>query len=134
MDQGRPSLQLKPLHVHGAPTVIEIPEGGLTIGRDAANAIALDGDAYPQVSTYHSRVSVVDHEVILEDLDSKNGVLRVLHGKGDRARSVGLDPEAWSVIERWIEKRRERGINSRSRLFCTLSCHWAPKTGQSWAR
>ena len=54
MGQGRPSLQLKPLHVHGVPTVTEIPEGGLTIGRDASNAIVLDGDAYPQVSAYHS--------------------------------------------------------------------------------
>ena len=56
-----------------------------------------------------------------KDLDTKHGVIRILHGKGDRSRSVGLDPEAWAVLQRWFDKRAELGINGRSRLFCTLS-------------
>ncbi len=56
----------------------------------------------------------------LKDLDGAAGTIRVLHGKGDRARTVGLDPTAFSVVERWLDHRAALGINSRALLFCTL--------------
>jgi site-specific recombinase XerD len=56
----------------------------------------------------------------LKDLDQDAGTIRVLHGKGDRARTVGLDPTAFAVIERWLDRRSSLGINSRALLFCTL--------------
>jgi site-specific recombinase XerD len=56
----------------------------------------------------------------LKDLDRDAGTIRVLHGKGDRARTVGLDPTAFAVIERWLDRRSSLGINSRALLFCTL--------------
>lgn len=55
-----------------------------------------------------------------KDLDRREGTVRVLHGKGDRARTIGLDPTAFSMLERWLDRRAELGINGRRRLFCTL--------------
>lgn len=55
-----------------------------------------------------------------KDLDPDKGTVRVLHGKGDKSRLVGLDPEAWSIIQRWLDKRRELGITGHKRVFCTL--------------
>lgn len=55
-----------------------------------------------------------------KDIDRDAGTVRILHGKGQRARTVGLDPEAFSVVERWLDKRAERGIKARAPVFCTL--------------
>ncbi len=53
------------------------------------------------------------------DIDSRAGTVRVLHGKGDHSRVVGLDPTAMSVLDRWLEKRLQLGIRGRY-VFCTL--------------
>lgn len=55
------------------------------------------------------------------DIDHAAGSIRVLHGKGDRARTVGVDDGALAVIDVWLAKRAELGINGRNRLFCTLT-------------
>ncbi len=55
-----------------------------------------------------------------KDVEIKTGAVRVLHGKGDRARTVGLDVDAMTHVERWLEKRRELGLPRSARLFCTL--------------
>jgi site-specific recombinase XerD len=52
------------------------------------------------------------------DIDAE-GVVRVLHGKGDKARTVALDPLGHDVVKRWADKRSALGIRSRY-LFCTL--------------
>ena len=46
--------------------------------------------------------------------------MRVLHGKGDRARAIGLDPTAFAVIARWMDARRHLGIDGWAPLVCTL--------------
>ena len=55
-----------------------------------------------------------------KDIDPKAGTVTVLHGKGDRRRTVGLDPGAMAILLRWVEKRKQLGINNRAALFCTL--------------
>ena len=55
-----------------------------------------------------------------KDLDRKAGTVRVLHGKGDRARTVGLDSGAWALLELWLQCRQKLGPSGRHPLFCTL--------------
>lgn len=55
------------------------------------------------------------------DLDLNHGTIRVKHGKGDRARTVALDPSAQAYIERWTAKRASLGLNGRQPLFCGIS-------------
>jgi site-specific recombinase XerD len=54
------------------------------------------------------------------DLDPEAGTVNVTRGKGGRQRFVGLDPTAFAVIERWLDKRRELGLNGHQPVFCTL--------------
>lgn len=55
-----------------------------------------------------------------KDIDLEAGTLVVQHGKGDKRRVVGLDAGTAALIARWLEVRRQRGINGRARIFCTL--------------
>ena len=59
-------------------------------------------------------------DLLPKDIDSRTGTVRMLHGKGDLARTVGLDPGAFAVIERWLDTHAKLGINGRSPVFCTL--------------
>jgi site-specific recombinase XerD len=66
-----------------------------------------------------------------KDVDLENGVIRVLHGKGDRSRTVGLDPGAGAVVAAWVAERARAGLGPpsgtvsgrrgqpRSPLLCT---------------
>ena len=55
-----------------------------------------------------------------KDVDPEAGTVRVLRGKGSKARTVGLDPTAMAVVQRWVDRRRELGIKGRAPLLCTL--------------
>jgi len=56
------------------------------------------------------------------DVDAQRGTLNVRHGKGDKHRTVGMDPEAFAVLERWLDVRQRRGIaGPRRPVFCTLA-------------
>jgi site-specific recombinase XerD len=55
-----------------------------------------------------------------KDLDAKAGTVRVLHGKGDKSRVVGLDAGAWAIVQLWLDRRAAAGISSRAPVFCTL--------------
>jgi len=47
-----------------------------------------------------------------KDVDLAAGSIAVLHGKGDRRRTVGIDPGACDVIRVWIERRDQLGFGS----------------------
>ena len=53
------------------------------------------------------------------DIDLDAGSIRILHGKGDKARTVGIDDGALMHLARWIDARKARGIKGRV-LMCTL--------------
>jgi integrase/recombinase XerD len=53
------------------------------------------------------------------DIDPAAGTIRVLHGKGDRPRTVGVGDGALAVLQLWLDTRKRLGLRSRW-LFCTL--------------
>ena len=55
-----------------------------------------------------------------KDLNLEVGSVVVLHGKGDRLRTVGIDSGANVHIEAWLGRRRALGISDPAPLFCTL--------------
>lgn len=55
-----------------------------------------------------------------KDLDATAGTVRVLHGKGDKSRLVGLDAGAWAIVQLWIDKRAALGVG-KAPVFCTLA-------------
>ena len=56
-----------------------------------------------------------------KDIDLATMSIRVLHGKGDQARTVGIDPGALVEVGRWTDERSQRGFTDRQPLFCTSS-------------
>ncbi len=55
-----------------------------------------------------------------KDVDLEASSIRVLHGKGDRSRTVGIDPAAGDVVVRWLAVRTQLGLGGQHPLFCTL--------------
>ncbi len=56
----------------------------------------------------------------VKDVEESAGTVTVLHGKGDQRRTVGMDPAAFALLERWLDKRRSLGLSARRPIFCTL--------------
>ena len=55
-----------------------------------------------------------------KDLDPHNGAIRVLNGKGGKSRVVGMDAEAFAVVNRWMDLRAKRGLGPLAPAFCML--------------
>ena len=55
-----------------------------------------------------------------KDLEIAAGSARILHGKGDRARAVGIDEGTSAIVERWLDHRLALHLGSGEPLFCTL--------------
>jgi site-specific recombinase XerD len=55
-----------------------------------------------------------------KDINRSGGHLQVLHGKGDKQRTVSIDGNAIARIDRWLDVRRDLGISGHRPLFCTL--------------
>jgi len=64
------------------------------------------------------------------DVDLAKGMVRVLHGKGDKARTAWLDPDATAHIARWVDARRKLGLRN-GRLLCGLNGQpWSPQASR----
>ncbi len=55
-----------------------------------------------------------------KDLELEKGIVRVLNGKGGRSRTIGIDPGAASIVQRWLDRRSTLGVKGRHPVFCTL--------------
>lgn len=56
------------------------------------------------------------------DLDEAEGTVTVRHGKGVRHRTVAMDPAAFGLVRRWLDRRAALGIRG-GKVFCTLAGH-----------
>lgn len=56
-----------------------------------------------------------------EDLDFEQCAARVLHGKGDKTRLIGFDSKTAEALQRWLERRKQRGFCENELLFCTTT-------------
>jgi integrase len=57
----------------------------------------------------------------VHDLDRVRGTIRIMHGKGRRARTVAIEPRAWAVLEVWMAARQELGLPRSAPLFCAAT-------------
>jgi len=55
-----------------------------------------------------------------KDINLEIGAVVVLHGKGNRMRTVGIDPGANPHIEAWLGRRETLSLPVDAPLFCTL--------------
>ncbi len=73
------------------------------------------------VTLYRAGLRISEALALLpKDLDAQAGTIRVLHGKGDHDRVVGLDAGAWAILQLWLDRRAALGINGHARVFSTL--------------
>jgi S1-C subfamily serine protease len=116
--------QLKTLH--GDPAeLVPVPARGLTIGRAAANDLAIPSGEFPGVSAAHARLRWADGALFVEDLQSSNGTLvdgrriarhRLRHGEvielgpgGPRFLALESDKlDQTALIDPTAAKRRRR--------------------------
>lgn len=57
----------------------------------------------------------------LADLDPDHGAITVRRGKGDKHRIVGMDPDGWAYLQRWLDRRRQLRPPSGAPVFSTLN-------------
>ena len=58
-----------------------------------------------------------------KDVDLRIGSIAVLHGKGDRRRTVGIDPGASPIIQQWVMTRSQQLAPPQGvPLFCSQKC------------
>lgn len=56
----------------------------------------------------------------LEDIDFEVCSVTVWYRKGDRRRTVGIDPRAGQVVQAWIRRRHLLDLSADAPLFCGL--------------
>jgi integrase/recombinase XerD len=88
----------------------------------ACSATSLTGMRNRAMLTIMWRTGLRIAEVLAlkpSDVDPDRGTVRVLHGKGNRARTSGMDAGSMAVVQRWMDARRRAGIRGGP-LICTL--------------
>ncbi|MEZ5079561.1 MAG: site-specific integrase [Thermoleophilia bacterium] len=66
------------------------------------------------------------------DIDLPNGSIRVLKGKGRKARTVGIDPGGLLYLERWLTTRRTVDLPKSAQLFCSRDgAPWTPQAARA---
>jgi len=59
-------------------------------------------------------------DLLVKDVDLNRCMVRVLHGKGDKARTAGLDKTVVPYIDGWLARRASLGISDKSTVFYTI--------------
>jgi integrase/recombinase XerD len=56
-----------------------------------------------------------------KDVDTQSCTVRVLSGKGGKTRTVGIDPRSSALIESWLARRQQLGLNGHHPIFATYT-------------
>jgi integrase/recombinase XerD len=56
-----------------------------------------------------------------KDVSTTGCYIRVLDGKNGDYRTVGIDPRSCELLDRWLDRRAELGLNGRHSIFATYS-------------
>jgi integrase/recombinase XerC len=57
----------------------------------------------------------------LDDIDLRQGLIRIRSGKGGKARTATIDAGAAALVQLWVERRAKLGLTRRHPLFATFS-------------
>lgn len=58
----------------------------------------------------------------MTDLFPIQGVVRIRHGKGDKARTVAIDSAAWCILKEYISRRATIGLSAEVELSGPVFC------------
>lgn len=74
-------------------------------------------------------------DLMPKDLNEDECTIRVLHGKGNKARTAALTDRAAARVSQWLRERDHRGLTDRHPLFCTISSNaFGKKLSQGYVR
>lgn len=54
-----------------------------------------------------------------KDVNLETGAIRVLHGKREKDRVVGVSAQAIEILQDWLADRERRGFTRRAPIFCS---------------
>ncbi len=69
---------------------------------------------------YGSGLRISEVLALLPAEVEETGEVRVLRGKGNKARTTALDPGNNAIVQAWVAKRKKEGFSRGTPLFCTL--------------
>ena len=131
-------MQIAPLPRSRKPKRRLPPE---VLSTDEVNALiaAVQGDTIAAVRNraliaflYRTGLRISEALAVFpKDIDFPRSAVRVLHGKGGRARTVGIDAGGLAMLRPWIERRGATGLDNCHTLFCTC---WGTRLTTAYVR
>ena len=99
------------------------------LSQEEVNALmaACAGDCYLAVRNraliavlYRSGLRIAEAlSLYSKDVDRDRSSIRVLRGKGNKSRTVGIDAGGLEMLRPWLERRARMGFNGIHPLFCS---------------
>jgi integrase len=60
-------------------------------------------------------------DLMVRDVDFREGTILVRHGKGDKRGVIGIDDQALAVLRVWLDRRAELEPPRGAPIFCTVT-------------
>lgn len=107
----------------GAPEDLLTPDEARALIRAASNRAPTGIRNRALIATMYRSGLRPGEALALEraDVDLDQGTVSVPARKGGRRRIVGMDAGTRELVERWLGRRDQRGIDADAPVFCTLA-------------
>jgi len=102
------------------PTFYEPRQVEQILGQCSRTAPTGIRDAALLAVTWRAALRANCEALALNPGDLDGSTVRVLHGKGDKARNVQVSAGCLALIDHWLGVRSELGLGKSDPLFCTL--------------